>query len=67
MPDKVRCPKCNRKQSARPGDVKDVLYWCPSCNMQFDAMPDEGSDYSDHNPAARMERQERQRKFQGRR
>lgn len=37
----------------------DAIYWCPDCHLQFD-LSDDGGDYSDLNPAARMERQERE-------
>jgi len=35
------------------------MYYCYRCKMQFDNDPDEGGDYSDWNPAARLEREER--------
>lgn len=54
----VRCPKCNRSQPYRS---PDALYRCPACEMTFDREGDDGGDYSDVNPAARLEREERQR------
>jgi len=55
---KVRCPKCNRQY---PQQRPDTIYWCNHCRCQFDDDPDEGGDYSDRNPSARIERQERRR------
>lgn len=40
----VKCPACGRKQPGRG---------------QFDNEPEDGGDYSDQNPAARLERAER--------
>ncbi len=57
--DFVRCPKCGRKHERRPGN--DAIYRCSRCDVQFDNDPDEGDDYSMSNPAARLERQERER------
>jgi ribosomal protein L37AE/L43A len=53
----VRCPKCNRPQPKRGGH--DSIYYCEHCRCQFDDDPTDGGDYSDRNPAARLERQER--------
>lgn len=55
---KVACPKCGRTQPYRS---EDALYRCPVCEMTFDREGDDGGDYSDHNPAARMEREEREK------
>lgn len=54
---KVSCPGCGSKQPKRQDDS---IYWCTRCRCQFDADISEGGDYSDHNPAARLERAERQ-------
>ncbi len=54
MQTKVACPKCGTKQQDRG---KDVFYFCDKCRMQFDLESD-GGDYSDRNPAARLERAE---------
>ena len=65
MPDTVRCPKCGSKQ---PRKSADALYWCEKCRGMFDDSPDEGGDYSDRDPSARLERQERmQQQRRGRR
>ena len=53
---KVQCPKCGKKQPRRSADA---IYWCSTCRMQFDNDPDEGGDFSDRDPSARLERQER--------
>lgn len=58
----VRCPRC--KRAVKKGERSD--YYCPSCDALFDDDPDEGGDYSDFNPAARIEREER-RKLERRR
>lgn len=55
MPD-PRCPRCHVK-GVPHGDRE---YLCPNCKGLFDDSPDEGGDYS-HNPAVRIERQERER------
>lgn len=57
-PTTVRCPRCKRP---KPYKSPDALYWCDDCNGMFDDKPDEGGDYSDHNPAARLEREDRAR------
>lgn len=60
---KPKCPRCGRiKAIVRLGDY--CLRCEPNyggCGALFDHDPDEGSDYSDRNPAARIERQERRR------
>lgn len=53
---KVACPRCGRQQPFR---TADALYWCDVCQGQFDSTPDEGGNYSDRDPSARLERQER--------
>lgn len=60
----VRCPKCNRKQPVR---APDSIYYCKWCECQFDSDPNEGGDFSDHNPAARLELEERARERQAQR
>lgn len=52
----VYCPRCNCGQRDRG---PDAIYRCDRCLCQFDGDPDEGGDYSDRNPAARLERMER--------
>lgn len=52
----VACPCCRRQQPYR---APDSLYWCENCRGQFDAEGDDGGTYSDQNPAARIEREER--------
>lgn len=54
----VKCPKCGRPQPATLGPYG--IYLCGHCNMQFDRDGDDGGDYSDTNPAARLERAERE-------
>ena len=60
-PQMVVCPGCRGHQPKRPGDdPKDTIYFCEICRCQFDSAPDEGGDYDDRNPAARLLREERQ-------
>ena len=53
---RVRCPKCDGLVEA--GEGQDT-FWCIRCRAMFDDQPDEGGDYSDRDPSARMEREER--------
>lgn len=53
---KVACPKCGRTQPKR---TSDSLYWCENCRAMHDDSPEEGGDYSDRDPSARIEREER--------
>lgn len=56
---KRRCPRCNGKgQQANP---EGSIFKCTKCGGFFDNEPDEGGDWSDRSPAARIERQERRR------
>lgn len=52
----VSCPQCGTKQTDRGSTA---IYFCDKCRVQFDNDPDEGGTYSDRNPAARLEREER--------
>jgi len=54
----VKCPKCGRPQPGTLGS--DGIYLCGHCNMQFDKDGDDGGDYSDRDPSARLERLERE-------
>ena len=55
----VRCPQCGRKHERIDGN--GIIYICTRCDVCFDNFLNEGSDYSHRNPAARLEREERQR------
>ena len=57
----VSCPGCGRKH---PKISDHSIYWCEHCRCQFDNDPDEGSDYSDYDPAWRLEREERRARRQ---
>ena len=62
MPTKL--PKCQNARCGRRKTVRqrsDGQYVCSHCGCIWDAEPDEGGDYCDRNPAARLEREERQR------
>ena len=52
------CIKCNRRKSVQ---AVGEFFKCSACGALFDSEPDEGSDYSDRNPAARLEREDRAR------
>lgn len=55
---KPKCPQCGRiKAVVQAGE----FFHCNKCGATFDNEPDEGGDYSDRNPAARLERAERKR------
>ncbi len=51
-----RCPLCHSKGKSAGPD----LFKCSKCGGLFDADPDEGGTVSNRNPAARMERAEKQ-------
>jgi hypothetical protein len=53
------CPMCktNRHANARAGGD----FYCSNCRGLYDGRDDDGGDYSDRNPAARLERAERER------
>lgn len=53
------CPKCRRKKGV--SEYSEATLYCHDCAMQFDRCPDEGGDYDDRNPAARLERAEREK------
>jgi len=55
----VRCPQCGRRHEHMDGN--GIIYTCVKCGVHFDNAPDEGGTYSHRNPAARLEREERQR------
>lgn len=52
--EKVRCPRCGRKQ---PRLGPDALYHCPAGCGTFDDDPDEGGSYY-NDPSKRLEKQE---------
>lgn len=52
------CPKCGRSKSVVS---QGEMFHCHACAAFFDDDPNEGGDYSDRDPSARIERQERQR------
>lgn len=58
--DKPKCPKCGRRKAVIPQGLRGDLFICTHCNHPFDSDPDEGGDYSDRDPSARLQRQERQ-------
>lgn len=57
MKPACRCPRCNVKGLAAGQDT----WKCPRCGGFFDDRPEEGGDYSDRDPARRLEREEERR------
>lgn len=55
---KPKCIGCGRRKSVQP---VGEFFKCSACGALFDADPDEGGDYSDRNPAARLDREDRAR------
>lgn len=53
------CPKCDTAKHVIAIGLTGETFHCDRCAGLFDRQPDEGGDYSDRNPAARLERQER--------
>jgi tRNA(Ile2) C34 agmatinyltransferase TiaS len=53
------CPFCGRRKGIRPAGPD--TFKCPACGALFDDDPDEGGTYSNRNPAARLEREDRER------
>jgi ribosomal protein L37AE/L43A len=59
QPPTPQCPHCGKKgRVVRAG----AMWRCRTCEGFFDDEPDEGGDYSDRDPTARLERQERRRR-----
>lgn len=56
MAKDVKCPQCGRIKAVQKAGA---FYKCNGCGAVFDDEPEEGGDYSDRNPAARLERLER--------
>lgn len=65
MPSKttISCLRCGRRNKITKirETLNDSLYRCGACGALFDANPDEGGTHSDGNPAARLEREDRER------
>lgn len=64
----MQCPQCKTKSPKHLTKIVDSVK-CTRCGAMFDPTPEPGDgDYSDINPAARLEREERRReKFDRRR
>lgn len=58
---KPKCPCCGRRNTVSAIGVVGDQFRCSICGL-FDNDPDEGGTHSDYNPAARLEREERNRK-----
>ncbi len=52
-----KCPWCHKPAPAVNGEAR--TFRCGACLRMFE--PEDDGDYSDRNPAARMEREERRR------
>lgn len=52
------CPACGCKKA---DPQKGGFFRCTRCDGLYDSDPSEGGDHHDRNPAARLEREERQR------
>lgn len=52
------CPRCRTNRHVNPHGREE--FFCGKCCGVFDRDPDEGGTHSDWNPAARIEREERQ-------
>jgi hypothetical protein len=66
MPEqRPKCPRCrtNKHVVVGSGKFPDREHYCQGCQGMFDDTdPEEGGTYSDRNPAARMEREERRKR-----
>ena len=59
MTDPIPCPWCKTAKHVYAHGERE--FFCSRCKRLFDNEPDEGGDWSDRNPAVRLEREERQR------
>lgn len=51
-----KCPQCGRVKAVQ--QIGFQFYRCGGCGAMFDANPNEGGDYSDRDPSARLTRKE---------
>jgi len=56
------CPRCKTAKNVVAQGVVGDMFVCTKCGGLLDSDPLEGGDFSDHNPAARLEREERRKK-----
>lgn len=54
------CPVCRTAKEVSAHGERN-LFVCHRCKGLFDDSPDEGSDYADHRPDIRIEREERRK------
>lgn len=52
------CPQCGNKSGIQQ---IGLTFKCPRCRALYDNDPDEGGTFSDRNPSARLDRQDRER------
>ena len=57
-PKGQRCPACDGQLVAQGSSG---FFACRKCGGIVDSDPDEGGDYSDRDPSARLQRQERRK------
>lgn len=57
MTDPTPCPWCKTAKYVYAEGSHE--FYCRQCKRIFDNDPDEGGDFSDRNPAVRLEREER--------
>ncbi len=61
------CPWCKTRKKVYNSGPSLRQFVCLECGRGFDDDPSEGGDYSDRNPAARLERAEVRQKKSSRR
>lgn len=62
---KLPCPRCGTAKHVKLVGTAGELAHCGKCDGHFDAVdPDEGGDYDDRRPDARLIREENQRRGQ---
>lgn len=54
-----KCPRCNTAKQVSAVGLCGDMFRCGRCGGLFDDDPNEGGDYSDRDPAARLDRAER--------
>jgi hypothetical protein len=55
----MKLPRCPRENCRGKSEQAGSLYRCTKCRSLHDGVPDEGGDFSDRDPSARLQRQER--------
>jgi hypothetical protein len=55
----MKLPRCPRERCGGKSREAGNLFMCVKCGALHDGHPDEGGDFSDRDPSARLQRQER--------